>query len=141
MLKFIIVGDSNVGKSCLLLSYCDRKFKEDHDTTIGVEFGTHYFKYKDLVIKIQIWDTVTKLVVFKRRRDKSLSGPSHVPTTRGRCSHDNNFIRSNGVVLAFDLTSKDSFGSIARWEQEIKDATNDKIQMILVGNKLDLEHE
>ncbi len=52
MLKFIIVGDSSVGKSCLLLNFCEKKFNEDHETTIGVEFGTSFFKYKDLIIKM-----------------------------------------------------------------------------------------
>ena len=40
LFKYIIVGDTSVGKSCLLLQYTDKKFKEEHDTTIGVEFGS-----------------------------------------------------------------------------------------------------
>lgn len=48
---------ADVGKSCVLLNYIEKKFREEHDTTIGVEFGSQIFKYKDKVIKIQIWDT------------------------------------------------------------------------------------
>ena len=65
LFKFIIVGDTSnfkdvlgVGKSCLLLNYTEGKFKEEHDTTIGVEFGSQAFKHKNKQIKIQIWDTV-----------------------------------------------------------------------------------
>jgi Ras-related protein Rab-2A len=68
LFKYIIVGDSSnwfnlisrsdVGKSCLLLNYTEKKFRKDHDTTIGVEFGSNVYKHKNKVIKIQIWDTV-----------------------------------------------------------------------------------
>jgi hypothetical protein len=60
-----ILLTQGVGKSCLLLSYTDRKFKEEHDTTIGVEFGSQTFKYKNKVIKIQIWDTVHSNAILK----------------------------------------------------------------------------
>ena len=56
--KYIIVGDTSVGKSCLLLNYTEKRFLEEHDTTIGVEFGSQIFKHKEKVYKIQIWDTV-----------------------------------------------------------------------------------
>ena len=58
LFKYIIVGDSSVGKSCLLLNYTEKRFVEEHDATIGVEFGSSLFKYHDKTIKIQIWDTV-----------------------------------------------------------------------------------
>jgi Ras-related protein Rab-2A len=55
--KYIIVGDSGVGKSCLLLQFTDKRFEPMHDLTIGVEFGTytHYIDNKE--IKLRIWDT------------------------------------------------------------------------------------
>jgi len=56
--KFIIVGDSNVGKSCLLLQFTDNRFKQAHDLTIGVEFGARTLTIdKTTNIKLQIWDT------------------------------------------------------------------------------------
>lgn len=66
LFKFIIIGDSSkfctfslgVGKSCLLLQFLDRKFKLDHDTTIGVEFGSKTLNIRQKNIKLQIWDTV-----------------------------------------------------------------------------------
>ena len=57
LLKFIIVGDSGVGKSCLLLAYTDGRFKNIHETTVGVEFGSKTIRLNEKVIKMQIWDT------------------------------------------------------------------------------------
>ena len=59
LFKFIIIGDSAVGKSCLLLQFTDRRFKNDHDLTIGVEFGARIVTINDKSVKLQIWDTVS----------------------------------------------------------------------------------
>ena len=58
LFKFIVIGDSAVGKSCLLLQFTDRRFKSDHDLTIGVEFGARTVDLGQKVVKMQIWDTV-----------------------------------------------------------------------------------
>jgi len=70
LFKFIIIGDSSttllyffshylgVGKSCLLLQFVDKRFKQDHDPTIGVEFGSRNVQVKNKTIKLQVWDTV-----------------------------------------------------------------------------------
>ena len=50
--KFIIVGDSSVGKSCLLLQFTDKRFKATHDLTIGVEFGSRTVQIKDQHVKL-----------------------------------------------------------------------------------------
>ena len=57
LFKFIIIGDSNVGKSCLMLQFTDNKFKQDNDPTIGVEFGSASIKHNESTLKLQIWDT------------------------------------------------------------------------------------
>lgn len=57
LFKYIVIGDTSVGKSCLLLQFLEKKFKFDHDTTIGVEFGSKIINVKDKQIKLQIWDT------------------------------------------------------------------------------------
>lgn len=58
LFKFIIIGDSGVGKSCLLLQYTDQRYREKHEVTIGVEFGAKMLKIHENNIKLQIWDTV-----------------------------------------------------------------------------------
>ena len=55
----IIIGDSGVGKSCLMLRVVDNEFKSDHQVTIGVEFGSFGIKIEDKLLKLQIWDTVS----------------------------------------------------------------------------------
>mmetsp|Transcript_21552 Transcript_21552/g.27421 ORF Transcript_21552/g.27421 Transcript_21552/m.27421 type:complete len:110 (+) Transcript_21552:65-394(+) len=57
LFKYIIVGDTAVGKSCLLLQFTDKRFQPVHDLTIGVEFGSRTITIDDNQIKLQIWDT------------------------------------------------------------------------------------
>lgn len=57
LFKYIIIGDTGVGKSCILLQFTDRKFQPIHDLTIGVEFGARLIQIDNKSIKLQIWDT------------------------------------------------------------------------------------
>ena len=57
LIKVIVIGDSAIGKSCILKRLVDNDFKEDHDATVGVEFGSFLVRVEDKVIKLQIWDT------------------------------------------------------------------------------------
>ena len=57
LFKLIIIGDSAVGKSCLLHRLTTNEFLEDHEVTVGVEFGTLLVKLEGQVFKLQIWDT------------------------------------------------------------------------------------
>jgi len=57
LFKLIIIGDSNVGKSCLMMQFLENKFKTNIDPTIGVEFGSLKTKIKETELKLQIWDT------------------------------------------------------------------------------------
>lgn len=57
LLKFIVIGDTGVGKSCLVLQFIENKIRDVHDVTIGVEFGAKTIPIKDKIVKLQIWDT------------------------------------------------------------------------------------
>ena len=59
LFKLIIIGDTGVGKSCLMKRVMDNEFQEQHQVTIGVEFGSYGLKIDDKIIKLQIWDTVS----------------------------------------------------------------------------------
>ena len=61
LFKLIIIGDTGVGKSCLMKRVMDNEFKQEHQVTIGVEFGSFGLKINNQVIKLQIWDTVSIL--------------------------------------------------------------------------------
>ncbi|KAM3134013.1 hypothetical protein pb186bvf_013855 [Paramecium bursaria] len=119
LFKFIIIGDSSVGKSCLLLQFLDRKFKVDHDTTIGVEFGSKTLNIRSKNIKLQIWDTAGQ------ESFKSITRSYY----RG----------SICALIVYDVTSRDSFENINRWIEETKAYANDKITLVLIGNKTDLQ--
>jgi GTPase SAR1 family protein len=60
LFKYIIIGDSGVGKSCLLLQFTDKRYRDKHEVTIGVEFGAKMLNINKNNIKLQIWDTVIK---------------------------------------------------------------------------------
>jgi Ras-related protein Rab-2A len=124
--KFILIGDSGVGKSCLLLQFVDKRFKNDHDLTIGVEFGSKVVSLGSENVKLQVWDTVT----FTQAGQESFR------------SITRSYYRSAvAALLVFDLTKRDSFESLGEWLAETKANANPTLSVVLVGNKADLEAE
>jgi len=121
LLKYIIIGDSSVGKSCLLLQFADKRFKTDHDTTIGVEFGSKNVQIKNKTIKLQIWDTAGQ--------------ESFRSITRSY------YRGSIGALLVYDVTRRETFDGLSRWLEETKNYANDKTLIILIGNKTDLAEQ
>jgi len=121
LFKYIIIGDSSVGKSCLLLQFVDRKFKQDHDPTIGVEFGSRNIQVKGKTVKLQVWDTAGQ--------------ESFRSITRSY------YRGSIGALLVYDITRRDSFESLTRWLEETRVNANDKTVLMLIGNKADLDAE
>lgn len=119
--KYIIVGDSAVGKSCLLLQFTDKRFKSTHDLTIGVEFGSRTVQINDKAIKLQIWDTAGQ--------------ESFRSITRSY------YRGSIGALLVYDITKRQSFENLQKWLEEMKENAYSKMTTILIGNKVDLENE
>lgn len=121
LLKILIIGESAVGKSCLLLRYTDKKFSDAFMTTIGVDFKTKYLTIDGEEIKLQIWDTAGQ------EKFRAITKAYY----RG----------ANGILVVFDLTRPDTFLQTSMWIESIKDSTTDVIDVILVGNKSDLERK
>jgi Ras-related protein Rab-2A len=121
MLKFIIVGDSSVGKSNLMLRFTDKRFQTSHDLTIGVEFGTKLISNQNKIYKLQIWDT---------------AGQEAFRTiTRS-------FYRGTvGCLLVYDITQRRTFESITGWLTELKSNCDPVMTIILIGNKIDSENK
>lgn len=120
MLKIILIGDSCVGKSCLLVRYADDKFPEKYITTIGVDFRFKSEKYENKCVKVQIWDTAGQ------ERYRSLA---------------KTFYRNaQGVIIVYDMTNKETFDNIKKWINEAKTNIDgfDKIPKIIIGNKCDI---
>ncbi|CAG9328867.1 unnamed protein product [Blepharisma stoltei] len=119
LFKYIIIGDTGVGKSCLLLQFTDKRFRHDHDLTIGVEFGSRMIRVDDKDIKLQIWDTAGQ--------------ESFRSITRSY------YRGAAGALLVYDITRRDSFMHLGNWLQDARENGNSDMLITLVGNKTDLE--
>jgi Ras-related protein Rab-2A len=119
LFKFIIIGDTNVGKSCLLLQFTDQRFRQDHDLTIGVEFGAKIVDVDGKSVRLQIWDTAGQ--------------ESFRSITRSY------YRGAAGVILVFDVTRRDTFTNLSRWIDEAHTHTGTDATIVLVGNKTDLD--
>lgn len=120
LFKYIIIGDTGVGKSCLLLQFTDRRFTPIHDLTIGVEFGARVITVEDTQLKLQIWDTAGQ--------------ESFRSITRSY------YRGAAGALLVYDITRKDTFDHMLSWLEDARAHSNSDMSIILVGNKADLEH-
>ena len=117
-LKILLIGDSFVGKTSLLLKYCDGQFPEAHMATIGVEFKDKIINVGKWKVRLQIWDT---------------SGQE-----RFRSITQNFYRNADGIIFVYDVTNKESFSHIKDWLMDSQVEDSD-IKRMLVGNKIDLE--
>ena len=119
LFKYIIIGDTGVGKSCLLLQFIDKRFRHDHDLTIGVEFGSRVSQIDGKDIKLQVWDTAGQ---------ESFRSITRSYYRGAACA-----------LLVYDITRRDTFQHLANWLQDAIENGNPDMSIILVGNKTDLE--
>ncbi|CUG91819.1 rab2a GTP-binding protein, putative [Bodo saltans] len=88
LFKYIIIGDSGVGKSCLLLQFTDKRFESSHDLTIGVEFGARMITIDEKLVKLQVWDTAGQaLLVYDVSRRETFD---HLQSWLEDCSENSN---------------------------------------------------
>ena len=118
-LKILIIGDTNVGKTSMLLNYTDNYFPETHLATIGVEY-----KVKELItdkykINLQIWDTAGQ--------------------ERFRSITKSFFQNSNGILFVYDITNINTFHNVKDWIRDSEMNTNNRFEKLLIGNKIDLK--
>ena len=119
--KVILVGDSGVGKTCLLSMYV-KGVCEQTIPTIAVEFCTKEIElYDGNKIKVQLWDTAGQ------ERFKSLAMTY--------------YRKAFGILLLFDVTKKSSFNACKNYLEEVRNNSDKKCVIYLVGNKIDLENE
>jgi len=122
--KIIVIGNSCVGKTCLIQKMTTNEFKSDHDVTIAVEFGTLLFKFfNEKVLKVQVWDTAGQ------ENFKSMTKM---------------FYRAADCILfCFDLTNRETLNSLIQWHEDVINSITDaeRVVMILVGTKSDLSEE
>ena len=119
--KVLLLGNSDVGKSSLLLRFVDSVWNESFVPTIGVDFKVKTIEIGDKKVKMQIWDTAGQ--------------------ERFRNVVSTYFRGSNGILLIYDITSRDSFKNLESWLIEIEKHASDNVLKILIGNKNDLEND
>jgi len=118
LFKFIVIGDTAVGKSCLLHRFIDNKFKKESTHTIGVEFGSKIVEVGGRNVKLQIWDTAGQ------ERFRSVTRSYY----RGAA----------GAILVYDTTNRESYNHVSSWLSDARSLANKDIAIIVVGNKTDL---
>jgi len=116
--KLVLIGDSGVGKSCLLLRFADDTYTESHISTIGVDFKIRTIQLDGKTIKLQIWDTAGQ------ERFRTITSSYY----RG----------AHGIIVVYDTTDSDTFEHVKTWLHEIDRYASENVNKLLVGNKSDL---
>ena len=120
-IKLLMIGDSGVGKTCLLLRYANDSFSPTFITTIGIDFKIKNVDIEGTRIKLQIWDTAGQ--------------------ERFRTITTSYFRGAQGILLVYDVTDRRSFESIRNWISQINQHADVHVNKILVGNKCDMIDE
>ncbi len=118
VLKVVVAGNGNVGKTSLIRRFCEGKFEEARVATIGVDFQTQTVDLDGKTVKLSIWD---------------MAGQDRFQVIRA------GFYRgSRAAALVYDVTEPESLESLVRWREEILEVVDDQ-PFVVVGNKIDLE--
>jgi len=121
LFKFILIGNTGTGKSCILHRFTERKFKPSSAHTIGVEFGTKLINIGGKNIRLQIWDTAGQ--------------------ERYRAVTKNYYRGAVGGLLVYDITSRDTYNQLQHWLTDARTLANDAVAIVVVGNKADLKDQ
>ncbi|XP_064602240.1 ras-related protein Rab-13-like isoform X2 [Liolophura sinensis] len=120
LMRLLLVGDTGVGKTCLLCRYANDEFFDTHISTIGIDFKMKTVAVDGRTVKVQIWDTAGQ------ERFESITKQF--------------YRRAEGILLVFDITNKASFEGVGKWITYIRELTREDPVMMLLGNKSDRKH-
>jgi len=120
--KLLLIGNSSVGKSSLLLRFSDEQWlpEDESSATIGVDFRVHKMDVKGKKVKLSIWDTAGQ------ERFRTITSSYY----RG----------AQGIILVFDVSNRESFEALPRWYSELETYVSSSVVKIIVGNKVDKEY-
>jgi len=118
LVKLLLLGDSAVGKSSLLMRFCESRFDNNFVLTIGVDFKWKCVERNDRKLKLQVWDTAGQ------ERFRTIT-PAY-------------YRAAMGVVICYDITDQATFDHVEYWVQQLDQHGDEAVQRILVGNKCDL---
>ena len=122
-IQIIMIGESGVGKTSLIRRYTNNIFNSNHLETIGIEFYSREERINNKVIQIKFWDTAGQEIFHSLTK--------------------NFYRKADGIIIVYDITNKESFERVQDWIKSVYDNTETykEIQMIIVGNKIDLEEK
>lgn len=118
LFKLVLIGDSSVGKSSLLLRFTEDSFMDSYISTIGVDFRFRSIELDGKVIKLQIWDTAGQ------ERYRTITSAYY----RG----------AHGILMVYDVTNSSSFDHVEEWIREVNRHASETTSKFLIGNKSDL---
>uniref|UniRef100_A0A914XQ92 Uncharacterized protein n=1 Tax=Panagrolaimus superbus TaxID=310955 RepID=A0A914XQ92_9BILA len=118
LFKLLLIGDSGVGKTCILYRFSDDAFNTTFISTIGIDFKIKTIELKGKKIKLQIWDTAGQ-------------ERFHTITT-------SYYRGAMGIMLVYDITNARSFENIAKWLRNIDEHASEDVVKMLLGNKCDM---
>jgi len=121
LFKLVLIGDSGVGKSCLLLRFADDSFTDSYISTIGVDFRFRTVNIDLKTVKLQIWDTAGQ------ERFRTITSAYY----RG----------AHGIIMVYDVTNYESFEHVEEWLNEVNRHASESTLKLLVGNKADLQDD
>ncbi|XP_062862666.1 ras-related protein Rab-19-like [Trichomycterus rosablanca] len=121
LFKIILIGDTNVGKTCIIQRFKTGLFSERQQNTIGVDFTVRTLNIEGKRVKMQVWDTAGQ--------------------ERFRTITQSYYRSAHGAMITYDITRKSTFNSIPQWISEVEKFGAANILLALIGNKCDLESE
>jgi len=119
LFKLLLIGDSGVGKTCILFRFSEDAFNTTFISTIGIDFKIKTIELRGKKIKLQIWDTAGQ-------------ERFHTITT-------SYYRGAMGIMLVYDITNSKSFDNIAKWLRNIDEHANEDVERMILGNKADME--
>ena len=117
LFKILIIGESDAGKTCLLLRFTEDSYTTTFLTTIGIDIKIKIINLENKLIKLQIWDTAGQ--------------------ERFRTITKTYYKGAHGIILTYDVTDQDSFKNIRNWIKQIEANAQGNVKRVLVGNKCD----
>ena len=117
--RYILIGETEVGKSSLMLQFTERQFRRESECTLGVEMGSRGITIEGQDLKLENWDTAGQ--------------ESYLAITRSY------YRGADGCLLVYDITRKTSFEALSMWLSEARqNSNNPNLVVMMIGNKADL---
>uniref|UniRef100_A0A8C5M1K0 Calcium release activated channel regulator 2A n=1 Tax=Leptobrachium leishanense TaxID=445787 RepID=A0A8C5M1K0_9ANUR len=121
LFKIVMVGNSSVGKTAFLRRFCEGSFFPGTSATVGVDYSVKTVTVDNSQIALQLWDTAGQ------ERYRSITKQF--------------FRKADGVIVMYDITSKDTFTALRQWMNSVEEAAGENIPILMLGNKIDIEKE